>query len=372
VFKSATLHRLGILDLIKAIACNLIILHHLAFYGPMADFFEPLLPEFVGWLKLDARLAVQAFLVIGGFLAAKSLSPHGAAGVVQPLARLCQRYLKLAPPFLAAMTIAVLASGIARHWMQHDSISAPVRLGQFAAHALLLQDVLGFEALSAGAWYVAIDFQLYALLLGLLWLAGTVRRARGGIWVAPLLVGAGAALSLWYFNLDPGWNVWAPYFFGSYGLGALAWWACSAKRSNAGALFLSALLVVLAGIALLIDFRSRIALAAALALLLVAGCRAQAPMPGAQSAWAAFLGRISYSVFLLHFPVCLLVNAAFTRFAPATPEAQGCGLLMAWLASLVAGHAFHRWVETPLAAWSGSWIERRPHAAYGSSASTIR
>jgi peptidoglycan/LPS O-acetylase OafA/YrhL len=61
-----------------------------------------------------------------------------------------------------------------------------------------------------------------------------------------------------------------------------------------------------------------------------------------------YLGRISYAVFLVHFPVCLLINAVFTRFGDASPLVQGCGMLVAWSASIVAGGAFHRWVEIPL------------------------
>ena len=48
------------------------------------------------------------------------------------------------------------------------------------------------------------------------------------------------------------------------------------------------------------------------------------------------------------FPVCLLVNAAFTRFVDPEPELQMLGMLLAWSASLLAGAAFHRWVELPL------------------------
>lgn len=61
------------------------------------------------------------------------------------------------------------------------------------------------------------------------------------------------------------------------------------------------------------------------------------------------LAKVSYSVFLIHFPVCLLVNAVFTRFVPADPEFQAFGMLVAWGASLAAGAAFFKWVEVPLA-----------------------
>lgn len=56
------------LDQIKAVACLLIVCHHLAFYGPMADALRPVLPGLLTWLDDYARMAVQIFLVLGGYL----------------------------------------------------------------------------------------------------------------------------------------------------------------------------------------------------------------------------------------------------------------------------------------------------------------
>ena len=44
----------------------------------------------------------------------------------------------------------------------------------------------------------------------------------------------------------------------------------------------------------------------------------------------------------------VVVNAAFTRFAPADPVVQTVGVLLAWLACNLAGAAFHHAVEQPL------------------------
>jgi peptidoglycan/LPS O-acetylase OafA/YrhL len=332
------------LDLVKALACNLIVLHHLAFYGPMADHVRPFMPGTIDSLADQARYAVQAFLVMGGFLAAKSLS-QGPSALAQPARAVWRRFAKLVPPFIVAIVLAVLASALAALWMTHDSISAAPTLGQLAAHALLLHGVLGYESLSAGAWYVAIDFQLYALLTLLLWAA---RRGRIGVWFAPLVIATGAAASLLIFNRDAGWDAWAPYFFGSYGLGALAWWAADRSRGQAIAAVLTLTILVLGGAALAIDFRSRIAVALVTAIALVLVCRGILQVPGQQSRIAGFLGRISYAVFLVHFPVILVVNAAFTRFMPALPEVQGIGVVLAWSASIAAGAVFHRWIEVPL------------------------
>jgi peptidoglycan/LPS O-acetylase OafA/YrhL len=101
-------------------------------------------------------------------------------------------------------------------------------------------------------------------------------------------------------------------------------------------------------VALAVNFRSRLALAMMVACALVICGRMEFNGGGRLLAVVNSLARTSYSVFLIHFPVCLLVNAAFTRFVPADPVLQGAGMLAAWGASLAAGAAFHRWIEVPL------------------------
>lgn len=340
----------ALINLLKAGAAQLIVLHHLAFYGPMADVARPLMPGLVDWLDAYGRVAVQVFLVIGGFLAARSLSPNGTPGVNHPLGTIWRRYLKLAPAFMAAMLLAIAASALARLWMDHDSISAPASVGQLAAHMLLLHDVLGYEALSAGVWYVAIDFQLYAALTLLVWIAGRAGDGHRFAVLAPLAVLACVSASLLYFNLDAGWDIWAPYFFGSYGLGALAWWL-SDRRYRAGAMVLLLSAIVLPTVyALNVDYRVRIAVALAVAcLLFLFGRMKLGRETGMRWAIVNYLATISYSVFLVHFPVCLVVNALFTRFMPEQAGWQAFGMLCAWLSSVAVGAAFCRWVEGPLA-----------------------
>jgi len=266
-----------------------------------------------------------------------------------------RRYAKLAPPFLAATLLAAVITPVAGIWMLHDSMSAAVTLGQLSAHALLLHGVLGYESLSAGAWYVAIDFQLYLLTVSLLWLGGRLACQRRH-WLMPLVVTVGITFSLLYFNLDAGWDNWAPYFFGSYGLGMLAWWASDPARKPGSMTALMAMAAVPVLLALAVDYRSRIALALIVACALFLFGRARTPSQG--RAWSVInaLGRISYAVFLVHFPVSLLVNALFTSYVPLEPAWQALGMLTAWGASLAAGAAFHRWVEVPLGRLMGSVV----------------
>ncbi|MCW5655355.1 acyltransferase [Hydrogenophaga sp.] len=345
--------RLFFIDALKALGSQFIVLHHLAFYGPMSDWTHRIAPDLVAWFSQDARMAVQVFLVVAGFLAARSLAPDGVLLPRRPRRLLWQRYVRVALPYIAALLVAMLCTELARRAMTHDSLPDRPHLDQFIAHALLVQSVLGMESLSAGVWYVAIDFQLYALLLGLLWLArhGPAQDRLPVPWVK-LLAAVLVVASLFHFNREPEWDSWALYFFGAYGLGVMTHWCTRSEAVwHASGRWVMAALVAATLLALAIDFRTRIALALVVSMLL-----GLAQLQGWLHTWprsrvVAYLGRISYSVFLLNFPVALVVNALFTRYANPDPLVQTLGVLLAWLACNAAGALFHHTVELRLSQW---------------------
>jgi peptidoglycan/LPS O-acetylase OafA/YrhL len=333
--------RVPLIDALKAIASQLIVLHHLAFYGPMSEVVRPWAGALVDGLAEYGRLAVQVFLVIAGWLAAGSLAPGGVPRVDAPGSAIGRRWMRLAGPYVCAVAIAVAAAALARAWTDHDTVPGAPTMPQLLANLAMLQDVLGYEALSAGLWYVAIDLQLYACLVAMLWL--TARTGAGPR--ATVSITAGFVLaSLLIVNRDPAWDAWAPYFFGSYGLGALAAWSSSARSPRTAVLVIA----MIGALALWVDFRTRIAVALATALLLAWAGRAPRLRGWPDSAWLGTLGRISYSVFLVHYPVCVLFNAAAARWFADAPLVCAAGLVLAFVASTLAGFAFHRWVELPL------------------------
>lgn len=360
-----TKQRSLLIDALRALASILVVLHHLAFYGPMADHVRPFGPRLWQWMANDARMAVQVFLVLGGYLAARSLAPAGRLGEAPLGPLLWNRFLRLALPYYVILLIAVAGNELARAWMAHDSISAPPSLGQLLAHVVLLHDLLGYEALSAGLWYVAIDMQLFLLMAALLWFGRFADRemprshARRPVNAAAVLVSLLGLVSLFYFNRDYAWDAWVLYFFGAYALGALAWWASNQARALP---WLIAMAACTAG-ALLMTFRAGLLLALIVALLLgwttwrrrtgYPAAISAPTVPGATGNAISWFGRISYSLFLVHFPVCLVVNAAFTRFMPAAAGWQSLGIVVAFATSVVAGALFHRFVEIPLMRWVG-------------------
>lgn len=332
------------IDAAKVVASHLIVLHHFTVYGPLAEALERAAPTITDWFFEYARMAVQVFLVVGGYLAAGTLAPHGYFQRKHPWRVVAQRYVRLVLPFGVALLLVTATSAVARHWLQADFIPEAPSFFALLAHFALLFDILGYASLSSGVWYVAIDFQLFAAMAILLWVGG--RRAHWLIAIAMLA-------SLFFFNLHQKGDVWALYFFGSYGLGAFAWWAGHSRHAGK-------LLVVLAGVgvaALLWDFRLRIALALLMALGLgVArwhlGHEAH-PKPARMSmALRAqrLLSRSSYSLFLTHFSIVLLANVVWARLGPTARGSAGWFVAAAWLVCIVVSVLFERWVERPLSA----------------------
>ncbi|CAN7580520.1 acyltransferase family protein [Pseudorhodoferax sp. LjRoot39] len=319
--------RLGPVDALKALACVLIVWHHLAFYGSMSDLARPLAPAVVDWLFAYGRMAVQVFLVVSGFLLARSMGP-GRAPSMPWAEQVGRRYLRLLVPYAGALVLAILVSDAVRSSLGHPDAPATPTWMQLLAHLLLVQDLLGEESLSAGVWYVAIDLQLFAL-------ATLLCRLRGPVAVAA--VAATAALSLCWVNLDHRFEATALYFFGAYGLGLLSAWSARSARPWAGL----AAVAALGGLALALGWRDRIAVAWACALALGV-LQASGAMAWQAPRWVAWLSGISYPVFLVHFPVLLAVGALWRWLWPQGAVQHALGMALVFALSLLAGAGLHR------------------------------
>lgn len=353
--------RMPWVDALKGMACLSIVLHHLAFYGPMSDTAYPLAPDIIDLLYEYGRMAVQVFFVISGFLLAAKFAPRGASLVDHPLHAIGRRYVRLVTPYFVALLLAVACAALARLWLDHDSIPAAPDFSQVLAHVFLLQDLLNQDALSAGVWYVAIDLQLFALAIALLWIARYAGARHAALrLLGPCLIALGVLASLFIFNLDAGWSDTALYFFGAYGLGALAYWV--SQRPH-GLLWLALLGSLVIG-ALLVNFRARILVAGCVMLTLGVVRQYDGFARFSIPHWMTGLGRISYSIFLIHFPLCMLVNAAFFHFFPQNALANFAGMAVALCVSIAGGALLFKWVENRPQASKGTHSANAGFAAH--------
>ena len=351
--------RSEVIDLFKAFACVLIVWHHLALYGPMSDVVYQSAPDLISMLFDYGLLAVEVFLVVGGYLNAKSWIRALTQAEFELFSRIGMRYQRLVIPLLAALSFTVAMTALVRPYFDHSSLSdAPTPL-QVMAHIFLLQDVMYVEAFSAGVWYVAIDFQLFVMALLCAALAhrwqtftqrGSVIRKALGMWMV-LTLG-----SLFIWNLNPLGEVWGTYFFCAYGLGlCVGSWRASGFKINHRILAL--FIFLLGGLAWVYEPRIRLAVAVAVAILLAlyeaTDCR---PMPRMKAAWIQALSNASYAVFLIHFGVSLVVSAVvFTHWSESVP-ANALGMLTSFALSLLLGTYLHVHVEKQTPNWR-RWLQ---------------
>ena len=359
--------RLWLIDLLKLLAANVIVFHHLSAYGPISEALATHWPRLMNWLFNEGRMAVQVFLVTGGYLAARGVPGWFNKKIPFAVQAMTQRYGRLVLPYMVALILAMVGSAMARLWMSDPAIPAEPSWAQVVSHALLLHNILGDSALSAGVWYIAIDFQLFCVMVLVVSLAQTLARRGGfslqaGLRLTQMLVVGLMAASLFYFNRDSAWDMWALYFLGSYGLGAAVFWAAGSRRPWLAMTLLAVLVLVALGV----EYRPRIALALCVALLLGSGQILRSSR-AFSAGWLQALVRwsaASYALFLVHFPICLLGNVVFHQLGWGGARVSLLFSMLTWGASWVVALIFHRRVEQPLSAWaSGGWAMNQ--AAHG-------
>ena len=348
-----------LVDFLKTFAALTIILHHFSSYGQIAEDARRLLPGVMTWLFEYGRYAVQIFLVMGGYLAAQSLtrandlkSPRNVLKVI------FNRYLRLFAPYVVALLLTIVCAWVARLWVNDEFIGQSETLGQFLAHLFFLQGILGLDSISAGVWYVAIDWQLYAILAIML---GMFPGLRSLIWMLLVLCVA----SLLFFNRSGAYENYFIYFMGAYGLGVLAQ-LCKNYPDRTVNRFAR---IVFAGIGLVIIvssfhqiwLRNILAYLVAVALIIWGDTaykdqKQDQKRPQHQSRKHKLVNAIlwgsrrSYCAFLIHFSFVLLANTLYIAWGMGAfhDGVMALALMMvAVVASWQTANYLYRWVEVP-------------------------
>ena len=338
--------RSWVIDLLKFLGAQCIVIHHLMAHGPMADVLEREYPNALQAVFTYSRLAVQLFLVVAGFLAAQTLMR--ARG--KPLSDLLlKRFLRLTPFYLLSLVICIGVVAAFGGIVDQDWVPDAVSWTQVLAHVLMLHGVLHVPAISAGVWYVAIDFQLFALVAVLACLCrdaghASIKLSANLMWVVALV----CLSSLWLFNRFEQLDDWAIYFMGAYGLGLLA--AFASQFNNTRPLFWAVWLLGWASLALSWRARLVVALLTAALLFFYADHSGRA-LSRVFKRRLSQLGNAAYATFLNHFALVVVFSAIWNA-----AHLQGLAwavvmVLLCWFCALVWGLLLERWVEPYLSRW---------------------
>jgi len=364
--KSAT--RFAFVDGLRGVAALCIVVFHAWWYEP-----EPkTMLESAHWcfdvLFLQTRRGVQILLVVSGFVIAYSLRNTWVTPR-EILLFVGRRAVRLAPAYWIAIGLALLVDVMCRGPLKLPSpFQGQPSIPRVLAHLAFLQDVFDFESLSAGLWTVCIEMQFYVVaVLG--W--GLAQR----LFVRPenhqpqasspaiLVVFATlAVISLAYWGRLESNDHWVTHFLWRFFLGMLTWWTLD--RTVPAIVFNTVVAIAVAQLVYELGFDpvfewrlewpsgNTVSLATALALF-VAG-RKERLHVWLNWRWLQFVGRISYSLYLVHFPVSHLVFSAGWRWFGQTPtSAQAAAIfLLSIVTSLVSAYALYVLAEAPSVRWA--------------------
>ena len=360
---SGTGARFTFLDALRGVGALAITCYHIHRYTPLEIPADRLLPNVIQFMVRHCWASVQMFWVISGFVVAYSLRNV----TVRPASFgnfTVRRVLRLGTPYWTAILVVVAADFLSKQWLQIDPnnmlIDDPVSWPRLAANLGFLQDVLKYGNISAGTWFVCVDLQfglLFIVMLGIAQLLsrplqGKVGAENANALLLTLVFVPLGLISLFVFNLNADvYDDWAIYYFHMPLFGALAWWTLDGRIPRA--VFWSFAAALVGGMAyrwnLGFDYKKSlelaVALTAGLAIYLV-GRR------GHLGDWLAarplqFLGRISYSLYLIHYPTSWIVVTIGRSLTPNNPKAAVLWMTTGVVVSIGVAYLFYQCVESP-------------------------
>jgi peptidoglycan/LPS O-acetylase OafA/YrhL len=335
---------------LRAVAVGLVLLYHAA------------VPGFGG-----GYVGVDVFFVLSGFLITGLLVRERAStGTISLAAFYARRLRRLLPAVALLIVVTVVASVLVLSPLRASDVAADgVAAALYASNlrfAIQATDYLQAELAPSPLlhlWSLGVEEQFY-----LFWPALLLVTTRGApdlvprvAWLAGAVVVLSFGLSLWLTGTSAPWAFFSlPSRAWELGIGALLAVAATRLGSVPTAIANAAgwaglAMVVAAG--LLIDTSTPFPGLAALlptigtALAMLPGMRAGRLEPRSPAAVlstrpARFLGRISYSLYLWHWPLLVLPTAVAGSTLPL-PVRVGLMLL-----AIPIAYASQRWLEDPI------------------------
>lgn len=311
------------LNSLRGLAALLVCLYH---------FTNGALPKVVvpttQWLFARGTLGVEVFFVISGFIIPYSLvgKNHQARGI---LAYLKKRILRINPPAYVVLTLTIGQAFFIDKIIQHGTKYTHAITGPSLLHNFLFTIPYTHYTWIVGVlWTLAIEFQFY-LFVGVLF-TGLFERKSVGVFVSVYL----AVAALYYFF--PAQDSFLQYgaLFALGGV-ALLW-----QQQRLSRLLYGGLLMLFSGL-LYWQLGAYVAAAGLLTALALNSLQVQVPGLG-------FLGKISYSFYLLHILVGTSCEFFLVKVIQPTSDANKLFItLLAIVAAIGSSYIFYRFVEQP-------------------------
>ena len=353
---SKTSHRYHFLDSLRGLAALAVVVYHCYHGGSLYKALSSTVPGVVDVVLSHGWLGVQVFFVLSGFVICHSIRRADITVRFVGVFAL-RRSVRLDPPYWTAI-VALIAVNAASNLLFADRVAATPSWQTLLAHVCYLQNILGYGDLIPVFWTLCYEVQFYLLFIILV---GLMRRISGrtaadtiSFWqLLPHLVLAGLSLRL---LLSPtgglkGWGIHVWYMFFA---GYLLQWTLSQRVSRLWCYAYAGVLLMTTVVAK--DAACGTVLVTGIAIF-VAGNRSGLET-WLKKPLLLYLGRISYSLYLIHVIVGGKIVNLGRRVSGESSLAAWGWFLLAVGASILAAHILHRLVEAP-SLRLGSYLKQR-------------
>lgn len=277
----------------------------------------------IKWLFSPGHFGVEIFFIISGLVIPYSMAKGNYTLNKIPIF-LKKRFIRIEPPYLLCVLLAL--------GLNYATTLSPVYVGkpfsidysQLFYHVGYLNGIMGKDWLNQVFWTLAIEFQYYLLIAVFFPL---ISHKNWLIWSTSLIMFNATAS---HFDRNFVFN-FAVFF--TAGILLYRYLAC---KSSPTELILSALVVL----AILIHNYSYKEILVTVATVFVA------VLPLRPTIIATFLGDISYSLYLLHFPIGLRVINLVQRFSEVQSIRQGM-VFAALIISVFVAYFYYKYIERP-------------------------
>jgi peptidoglycan/LPS O-acetylase OafA/YrhL len=335
--------RFALVEELRGLAAMAVVLYH-ANEGKHITHLMEYVPSWARWPIENGHLGVAIFFVLSGFVIAHSLTNrHLSYPFVGRF--LLRRYLRLAPPYWFAISLALLFAFASAHFVEGKEPPV-ISLRQIAAHLFYLQEILEYKEINPIFWTLCQEVQFYATFALLLAVSGinpysrTLNQRTIGIFAPVALVSL-----LWPLGLvvaEPWRGSFFPLWF-SFLLGVGAHWSWKHPE-------LAPYCLMYAAIILAFGVLRQDALAVTCALTSLAlfyGAARGLIYCGLGLSSLQMLGTVSYSLYLTHNPI----TGAVFRLGTMLTGRSAIAEFLWWPIAILACVAF------ATAVW---WLIERP------------
>lgn len=334
---------------LAVLACHLLVPEVCKF----AQALESVLPGPVSQLVHHGDLGVEIFFVLSGFVIAYSTRGRVATPAFAGRFAL-RRAIRLDPPYYVILILTMATWACFTPFGVAGVLDEMKGMPGILANMFYLQDILSFPSPVPIAWTLCLEVQFYLayiVLLGLTQAVGSrmpkpADGSRGQSLAFPstaarmliFLPLAATSLSAWYPHVSrfDFLGCWFRFF-----LGVLVYWVLTAQSSR---LWFFAFGVLLFGLgAWTRDARSLAALSTA--VLIYGAGRAGKLATWLSARWVQYLGRISYSLYLVHIPVGISAANFLWSWTDLSPVMASACASAAIFLSIAGAAIIHRYFE---------------------------